>query len=100
MHEQQYSASGVQVSIAYNRIWDLEVGYSYPHVAEKNMERMRDIVIIGACIQYVEPPVPLQEAGRRKKKKQKKKKNKKKKKKKKKKKNVRHDANLNYKGWL
>lgn len=59
LSEQQYSANGVQVLIAYSRIWDSEEGY--PQVAERNMETMRDR--IGAYIQYVEPPVPLQEAG-------------------------------------
>ena len=57
LSEQQYS--GVRVLIAYSRIWDSEEGY--PEVAERNKEEMRDW--IGAYIQRVEPPVPLQEAG-------------------------------------
>ena len=57
LSEQEYS--DVRVMIAYSRIWDSEVGY--PRVAEENMETMRDK--IGAYIQYVEPPVPLEEAG-------------------------------------
>ena len=58
--EQQYSVlSDVHVLIAYSRVWDSEEGY--PYVAERNMETMRDR--IGAYIQYVESPVPLQEAG-------------------------------------
>ena len=60
LSEQQYRvASDVRVLIAYSRVWDSEEGY--PHVSERNMEAMRDR--IGAYIQYVEPPVPLQEAG-------------------------------------
>ena len=59
LSEEQYSASGVRVLIAYSRIWDSEEGY--PYVAERNKETMRNR--IGAYIQYVEPPVPLQEAG-------------------------------------
>lgn len=50
---------GVHVMVAYSRIWDSEEGY--PYVAKKHMETMRNRV--GAYIQYVEPPVPLQEAG-------------------------------------
>ena len=58
--ERQYSVpSDVRVLIAYSRIWDSEEGY--PNVAERNMEMMRDR--IGAYIQYIEPPIPLQEAG-------------------------------------
>jgi hypothetical protein len=58
--EQQYSVlDDVRVLIAYSRVWDSEEGY--PRVVERNMEKMRDR--IGAYIQDVEPPVPLQEAG-------------------------------------
>ena len=59
LSDQQYGVlSDVSVLIAYSRIWDSEEGY--PHVAGRNMEMMRNR--IGAYIQYVEPPVPLQEA--------------------------------------
>ena len=56
LSQQQYS--GTQVMLTYSRIWDSEEGY--PEVAERNMEVWRKQ--IGAHIQQVEPPVPLQEA--------------------------------------
>ena len=57
LSQEQYS--GTRVMLAYSRIWDSEEGY--PHVADKNMSSMRER--IGAHIQQVEPPTPLQKAG-------------------------------------
>lgn len=56
LDQQQYS--GTRVMLTYSRIWDSEEGY--PDIAEKNMEVWREQ--IGAHIQQVEPPEPLEEA--------------------------------------
>lgn len=57
LSQQQYS--GTHVMLTYSQIWDSEEGY--PDVSKRNMEVWREQ--IGAHIQEVEPPLPLQEAG-------------------------------------